>query len=111
MRVDELVDSLQTYESALPQPKKKNLALRSSKKNKEVVVESHNKDSFDYEVMSLFTRKFRRHLKHSKGQVGSLLLTLLRVIFEEKPLTRVQWPERARTHMVFNALSAPILGR
>jgi hypothetical protein len=62
LKVDELVGSLQTYEPTLPQSKKKHLALRSSRKEKEVVVEY-----FDKKVLSLSTRKFCRHLKTSKG--------------------------------------------
>jgi hypothetical protein len=61
LKVDELVSSLQTYEPTLPQSKKKHWALRSSRKEKEVV------EYFDEKVLSMLTRKFCRHLRTSKG--------------------------------------------
>lgn len=60
------VGSLHTYESRFSRPKK-NLALTSSKDRKVVGVESSEEDSSDFEVMSMLTRKFHRHLKNSKG--------------------------------------------
>lgn len=56
LRVDDLIGSMITYESRRFQPRKKNLALRSSKKDKEVVVESSDEESSESEVMSLLTR-------------------------------------------------------
>lgn len=67
LRVDELVGSLQTYKSTLPQPKKKNSSLRFSKKDNMVAIESFDADSSNSEVMSLLTRKFPRYFKTSKG--------------------------------------------
>lgn len=67
IRVDDLVASLQTYESRiLWLKKKKSLALRSSKKDKEVVGESFDMESSDSEIMSLLTNNFHKFLKSSK---------------------------------------------
>jgi RPA family protein len=58
LKMDDLVGSFIIYKSSRFQPnKKKNLALRSSKKD-EVVVESSNEEFSDSEVMSLETRNF-----------------------------------------------------
>lgn len=54
LKVDNLLGSHVTYESKRIQLRKKNLALGSSKKDKEVVVESSNEESFEWEIIESF---------------------------------------------------------
>jgi hypothetical protein len=64
LKVDDLGGSLITYESIRFQhKKKKKFAFRSSKKYKEVVVESPDEEFSNLEVLSLLTRNFHKFLK------------------------------------------------
>lgn len=70
MKVEELVGSLQTYELFLPQPKKKNLPLKTSKKK--VIVSS------DEEIgnLALLANKFRKFFIFKKWNNGNTSLDL-----------------------------------
>jgi predicted SPOUT superfamily RNA methylase MTH1 len=73
MIVEDLVGSLQTYELSLPQSKKKNLALRSSRKN---VVESFNEDYSNFEEVAMLAKKLRKFFEFRKGTSKNLSLDL-----------------------------------
>lgn len=65
MRVEELVDSLQTYELLLPHPKKgKSIALKTVKEEAE---DSDDEKSLNDEDLALLVKRFRKFLKPRKG--------------------------------------------
>jgi hypothetical protein len=65
--VDDLVGSLITYEWRIFHSEGKNLALKLSKKEKEVIVEEFSdEESFDSKPTTILTRNFHKHVKHAK---------------------------------------------
>jgi len=77
MEVEELIGSLQNYELSLPQPKKKHLDLKTSKKK---VVDSSDEDSTNFKEMASLAKKFRKFLRFRKGTNKNLAFDISKVI-------------------------------
>jgi hypothetical protein len=73
MKDEELVGSLQIYELSLPQPKKKIMTLKSSRKK---LVDSSNEDSTNSEEIAMLGKEFRKFLRFYNGTSKNPLLDL-----------------------------------
>jgi hypothetical protein len=103
MRIEELVESLQTNEFSLPPLRKtKSIALRTINKKSE--------NPSDEDGLAMFAINFKRLMNSSKGKLGTRMLNFLKIIRETpKELIKKILNLTKRIHVVLGVLNVQVM--